>query len=179
MRTSPLIATLFLLGGCLATTPLTGSRAATTDAVSTTADRYQVGDGIRKDKLTIYPIIDKRVKPRPEGDFDLLGAAMASGTLTITEVDASGTVANLQVLNRGAKPVLLLAGDVITGGKQDRIVTEDLVLDHSQTPKTIAVNCVEAGRWNATSDHFVYGGKAEVDLKHTVEVRKDQSATWS
>jgi hypothetical protein len=68
---------------------------------------------------------------------------------------------------------------VITGGKQDRIVTEDVVLDNGQEPMNIAVNCVESGRWNANSDHFSYGGKAEVDLKRTVEVEKNQSATWS
>jgi len=88
-------------------------------------------------------------------------------------------VATLKVLNTGKKPVLLLAGDVITGGKQDRVVTEDLVLDSSPTPMTIAVNCVEAGRWNTTSDHFSYGGRAESELKQTVEMEKDQSKTWS
>jgi hypothetical protein len=173
-----LFAALFL-GAALLSQPSLAEDPKDGIAAAELSDRYRVADGISEGRLTLYPIIDKNVKPLPEGDFDLLGAAMEAGTLTITEVDSSGTVANLSVVNTGAKPVLLMAGDVITGGKQDRIVTEDLVLDTTKQPVIIAVNCVESGRWNATSQHFAYGGKAEIDLKHTVELEKNQSATWS
>jgi len=147
-------------------------------AVDLTA-RFVVAEGIRQDKLTLFPILDTEAKPRPQGDFDLLGAAMEAKTLTITEVSADGTVATLKVLNTGKKPVLLLAGDVITGGKQDRIITQDVILDSNSVPTTVAVNCVEAGRWNANSTHFSYGGRAENDLQQTVEMDKDQSKTWA
>ena len=41
---------------------------------------------------------------------------------------------------------LVLAGEVVIGGKQDRVLTEDIVLAASETQQ-VAVNCVEQGRW--------------------------------
>ncbi len=91
-----------------------------------------------------------------------------------------GTVPALLVKNTGAKPVLLVAGDVVKGGKQDRVITSDVVVQPGQT-MDVAVNCVEHGRWSAgkTGHSFGYGGRGEGSLKKVVQVAKDQSATWS
>ncbi len=62
--------------------------------------------------------------------------------------------------------ILLMAGEVVKGGKQDRVIVADTILRPHQM-LDVAVNCVEAGRWNAGSKgvSFGYGGKGEAKLK--------------
>lgn len=93
-------------------------------------------------------------------------------------MDAGGSVPTLKLVNRGKAPVLASAGDVVLGGKQDRILTETVVVAAGQEVE-VAVNCVEAGRWHAAEgETFAYGGKAELELRGTVRTRKSQTATW-
>ncbi|HYP53369.1 MAG TPA: DUF6569 family protein, partial [Pyrinomonadaceae bacterium] len=63
--------------------------------------------------------------------------------------DAS--VNQLVLVNKSGKKLLLLAGEVIVGGKQDRIVEEDLIVPAISVPISLNVFCVEAGRWSARS----------------------------
>src|SRR5215831_13312461 len=59
-------------------------------------------------------------------DITTLDEARRSGTLLITE-RAQATVPELIVDNRGKVPVLLLAGEILVGGKQNRILIEDVL----------------------------------------------------
>lgn len=83
----------------------------------------------------------------------LLDDALASGVVEITEVSEQGSVPDLNFINRGAKPVLIVDGEELLGAKQNRIVNLTiLVAAHSEL--TIPVSCVEAGRWRARSRSF-------------------------
>jgi len=117
---------------------------------------------------------------RPKGDFQLLPEALEAKTLTVSEQDASGSVPTLKVTNKGSKPVLLVAGDVVQGGKQDRILVADVVVPAGADGLDIAVNCVEHGRWQQgdTGVRFGYGGRGEAGLKKVVQTAKNQSRTW-
>ena len=45
---------------------------------------------------------------------------------------------------------------------------------------SVAVNCVEQGRWHADEGvGFGFGGRGELDLRKTVRTEKNQQATWS
>lgn len=140
-------------------------------------DRWALGAPVTHGALTLWPVLDAR--PR-RTDVDTLADALAAGTLTIAEVDASGSVPTLRVHNTGKRAVLLTAGEVVTGGKQDRILAEDLLVAPGP-PREVAVNCVEQGRWvaSARGTTFGYGGRGEVELKKTVKLEKSQSATWA
>jgi hypothetical protein len=64
------------------------------------------------------------------------------------------TVNELSLVNRSGKKLLLLAGEVIVGGKQDRIVQEDRIIPPVSVPVALSVFCVEHGRWSArTAGH--------------------------
>ena len=57
------------------------------------------------------------------------------------------SVNELALVNRSGKKLLLLAGEVVVGGKQDRIVQEDRVIPPVSVPVALSVFCVEHGRW--------------------------------
>jgi hypothetical protein len=68
------------------------------------------------------------------------------------------TVNELALVNRSGKKLLLLAGEVIVGGKQDRIVQEDRIIPPVSVPVALNVFCVEHGRWSARNASHNSGG---------------------
>ena len=61
------------------------------------------------------------------------------------EVD--GDVNKLMVENKSGKPLFLMPGEVISGGKQDRTIGQEVVIEPSNNAVPIDVFCVENGRW--------------------------------
>ena len=144
-------------------------------------DRLTVGAPVVVGGLAMFVVTDRRANERPAGEYVLLADALGAGTLAISEVDAGGNVPTLHAHNTGSVPVLAMAGDVIRGGKQDRVVTQDVLIEPSDTPQPLAVNCVEQSRWSESRQGlaFSYAGRGEVDLARTVQTKKSQSETWS
>ena len=68
------------------------------------------------------------------------------------------TVNELSLVNRSGKKLLLLAGEVIVGGKQDRIVQEDRIIPAISVPVALSVFCVEHGRWSTQNAGHGSGG---------------------
>ena len=75
-----------------------------------------------------------------------LGEAMAKGK---THVYETGTVSELSIENAGDEEVFVQAGDIVKGGKQDRVLTVSLILPPKSGKMPIASYCVEQGRWTA------------------------------
>ncbi len=130
--------------------------------------------------ITVWPVVDREAQETPVGDYRTLAEALGDGTLVVSELDASGSVPSLEVHNTGDKAILLTAGEVVKGGKQDRVLTQDVLIEPSAEPQQVAVNCVEQGRWSAgrTGLSFGYGGKAEVALTQAIQGEQDQGTTW-
>jgi hypothetical protein len=57
-------------------------------------------------------------------------------------------------VNNSKRPLLLLAGEIVSGGKQDRVIGKDRIVPPESEPVDLSVFCVEPGRWVATSEHF-------------------------
>jgi hypothetical protein len=75
-------------------------------------------------------------------------------------VQSNGAEVNRLVLvNNSKRPLLLLAGEIVTGGKQDRVIGKDRIVPPESDPVDLSVFCVEPGRWVATSDRFGASGK--------------------
>src|ERR1700683_3088287 len=66
-------------------------------------------------------------------------------------------VNQLVLVNRGKKPLLLLAGEVVSGGKQDRIIGKDRIIPVGAQPLPLDVFCVEHSRWTNGGDTFAAG----------------------
>jgi len=95
----------------------------------------------------------------------------------------SARVDTLVIENKGDKPILVLAGTVVKGGKQDRQIGQDFVIQAGATVPVDAF-CVEQGRWTASRGgvatdglFLASNGLAPKDVrKHLYD--KDQSKVW-
>jgi hypothetical protein len=75
-----------------------------------------------------------------------LEEALAKGRLKVGE---TGSVNALTVENVGDDEVFIQAGDIVKGGRQDRVLSVDLLLPPNSGRVLIAAFCVEPGRWSA------------------------------
>ena len=62
-------------------------------------------------------------------------------------VHETGDVNRLVIENRGDHEVFVQAGEIVKGGKQDRVLTVSLLLPKHSGPVPIGAYCVEQGRW--------------------------------
>jgi len=137
------------------------------------------GSWEEKSGIQISPIyLDS---PDPSLNFLSLDEATKSGAIEVTE---TGSVNELVVENQGRKPILLLAGEVVSGGKQDRMVGKDMILGPGKTRK-INVFCVEHGRWTPSAEKERFKSSsmmAEKSVRQTAQAKagasENQSAVW-
>lgn len=87
---------------------------------------------------------------QPALEYVLAAKAMADKTLVVEEVSREGSVPTLLVTNHLEMPVLILEGDLLIGGKQNRL-SNSSVLIPKKTKMPLPVSCVEHGRWHHKS----------------------------
>jgi hypothetical protein len=75
-----------------------------------------------------------------------LQEAMARGSVRVIE---TGSVNELQIENTGGEDIFVQSGDIVKGGKQDRVLMVSLLLPPKSGKVPIASFCVEQGRWTA------------------------------
>src|SRR5947209_12996518 len=66
----------------------------------------------------------------------------------------SAQVNSLVLVNNSKRPLLLLAGEIVTGGKQDRIIGKDRLVPAESDPIDLGDFCVEPGPWVGSSSQF-------------------------
>ena len=89
-----------------------------------------------------------------------LQEALAKGSVRVIE---TGEVNELKVENTGGEDVFIQSGDIVKGGKQDRVLTVSFVLPPKSGEVGLAAFCVEHGRWSArgTEDVSAFASAAE------------------
>ena len=154
---------------------------------------------LQLEKLRIYPIVAGAAYlagAETGANFKNLQEAMLNERFRITEkkpygrFNDAGAVNNLTIQNKSQDTVFIMSGDVVTGGKQDRVIAMDLVVP-PRTITDIPVFCVEQGRWDLREDNdrasendkkiFAFTGYYNVasnDLRRTVKTTQDQGAVW-
>ncbi len=121
----------------------------------------EVAEVIGHRNLTLAPL---RGEGRRRLDYILAAEAISDGTLTVTEVDESGSVPELLAVNSGEKMILLLDGEELIGAKQNRILNTTVLLRPKSRTK-IPVSCVEQGRWHHVSHEFASGNYSPSSLR--------------
>jgi hypothetical protein len=80
------------------------------------------------------------------------------------EVLETGSVNELKIKNKGDKEIFIQSGDIVKGGRQDRVVTVSFILPAKSGEVPLASFCVEHGRWSArgaeSSAQFASSGEA-------------------
>jgi hypothetical protein len=121
---------------------------------ATLSERTTLLAPIQVDSLTLTPIVATAagLKDAKDDGLLVLDEAMASRQVKIQEI-ADGSVNSLTFVNKADQPVFVLAGEVIIGGKQDRIIGRNTVIP-AKTTQAVPVYCVEHGRWDGTTKEF-------------------------
>jgi len=137
----------------------------------TSSSGYRVLEPIRHGSLTVFPVVAS--KSYPTSEFLTLDEGLRSGEVVVTEygnvqglirrhgapqIQQGAQVNRLVLINNSKRPLLLLAGEIVTGGKQDRVIGKDRIVPPESDPVDLSVFCVEPGRWVATSEHFNTSG---------------------
>jgi hypothetical protein len=109
-----------------------------------------------------------------------LSQAIASGAVTVSERGTASTenVHWLRINNKSNNPVYIGSGEVILGGRQDRMVTKDTVLIPTGADQYISVMCVEEGRWSNKEKKFGYYNYAYPQLRKVLGQSKNQVLIW-
>jgi hypothetical protein len=131
--------------------------------------------------LKIIPI-----RPKSNGggntmpDMISLSQGLQQGTVKVTERGSASTenVHWLRINNNSGKHVYIGAGEVILGGRQDRMVAKDTVLASSTADQYITVMCVEEGRWSEKEKKFQYNNYANPTLRKVLDQSKNQVTVW-
>src|SRR5687768_5785389 len=113
------------------------------------ATPFQLGDPVEHRGVVVTPLFPRT---DPRAHYLALEDALERG-LRIEEVDASGSVPELRVVNPLSEQVLLYDGEELVGAKQNRILNVS-VLVGGKTELPIPVSCVEEGRWHRMTATF-------------------------
>lgn len=118
---------------------------------------------------------------RSIGNYTSLQEAIKGKKIKISELDG-GTVNTLEFENVSLKDtIMILAGEVVTGGKQDRVVGQDLILPPKKGKVQVAVFCVEHGRWTPQGSGYQFSGHQGITsgkVRRGAVVDKNQSKVW-
>jgi hypothetical protein len=160
---------------------------------------YKVLAPIEHGNLTIFPVVATTSHDTQE--FLTLDEGLRSGDVVVSE---SGNVAplvrprhgyrptrynpgdgaevnRLVLVNNSKHPLILLAGEIVTGGKQDRVIGKDRLVPAQSDPIDLSVFCVEPGRWTATKANFgsFDSAMAQPAVRARAMADKNQEMVWS
>ena len=188
-----LAAAVVLMLGAVIWTSI-GADDANAGEVPSPALAYKVLAPISHGNLTIFPVV--ATTTHDTRAFLTLDEGLRSGEVVVAESGqveglvrrghpvrrgGGAQVNNLVLINNSDKPLILLAGEIVTGGKQDRVVGKDRIVPAQSDPIDLGVFCVEPGRWVGASAQF--DGKATPMAQPSVRKEamgdKDQEKVWA
>jgi hypothetical protein len=162
---------------------------------------YKALAPIRHGNLEVFPVV--AASSHDTQNFLTLDEGLRSGDVIVSEsgnisplirprnrnivppprIGASAQVNQLVLVNNSKRPLLLLAGEIVTGGKQDRVIGKDRLVPAESDPIDLSVFCVEPGRWTGAKMSFSGGGigagMAQPGVRAKAMADKDQAQVWS
>jgi hypothetical protein len=192
------VAAIVIAAACMSA-PLT--RVAAKPIEGPNGSGYRVLKPIQSGDLTLFPVVGGDGKAVANDPFLTLDEGLRSGEVEVTEagnvrglVRSRGAapaayrgdqVNTLVLVNHSSRPLLLLAGEIVTGGKQDRIVASDRIVPADADPVDLSVFCVEHGRWTESSATFGVTAKSpaksfmvQPQVRQQAMVAKSQQQVW-
>lgn len=154
---------------------------------------WRLLEPITYENLTVFPVVSSGGYDTSQ--FLTLEEGLSSGQIIVREQGAetmvrtrdtnrqyvtnSGPSVNqLVLLNRSKRPLLLLSGELVSGGKQDRVIAKDRIVAPGSDPLPLNVFCVEHGRWSAGSQFTAAKTIVHPSVREQAAVKKNQSEVW-
>jgi hypothetical protein len=158
---------------------------------------YKALAPITQGNLTIFPVV--AATSYDTSGFLTLDEGVRRGEVVITEAgnvapplirgpvqsyrpNSGAQVNTLVLVNKSKRPLLLLAGEIVTGGKQDRVIAKDRIVPSGAEPIELSVFCVEPGRWTARTDKFgsLNAAMAQPSVrKNAMGAQASQQQVWA
>jgi hypothetical protein len=157
---------------------------------------WRLLDPVTYENIAIFPVVSSSAQDT--SPFLTLDEGLSSGEVIVSEQGAAGlartrdgrpvavpqynggaSVNQLVLINRSKRPLLLLAGELVSGGKQDRIIGKDRIVPVGSEPLPLDVFCVEHGRWTGASSQF--GASKTIvhpSVREQAAVAQNQNEVW-
>jgi hypothetical protein len=170
-----------------APSPTSGERRTTDQVILDQLARLRVGVGAAHAGMAVFPVFASNAAA-PALRYRTLEQAIADGAVEVVE-QASATVPELTLRNKGDVMIFVLDGEEVIGGRQNRIVNASFLIAANSTV-TLPVTCVEHGRWHDVSPRFSSGEsmphamrlakhqQVSANLRAGSRPLADQGATW-
>ncbi len=157
---------------------------------------WRLLDPITYENLTVFPVVSS--SGYDTGGFLTLEEGLSRGEVIVREQGAETmirdrdgrsvrpavqnyggpSVNQLVLVNRGKQPLLLLAGELVSGGKQDRIIAKDRIVPPGADPLPLDVFCVEHGRWSSGAQFSAAKTIVHPSVREQAALKKSQTDVW-
>ncbi len=145
------------------------------------AGKYRISGPYTQNNLSVFLIHgEDRIKNQK---FLTLGEAMRTNKVKVYE---TSNVNQLSIENLSKTDnIYIQAGDIVKGGKQDRVFSTDMVLEPGSGKINIASFCVERSRWNKRGKessklfHSSTKNLSSKSLRLAARLKGKQSEVWA
>ncbi len=156
---------------------------------------WRLLDPVTYENISVFPVVSSY--NQDTSSFLTLEEGLATGEVTVAEQGAQvmqrsrdghpiyvpqpttgASVNQLVLVNRSKRPLLLLAGELVSGGKQDRVIGKDRIVPVGAPPLPLDVFCVEHGRWTGSSQFAAARTIVHPSVRESAAVDQAQTKVW-
>jgi hypothetical protein len=155
---------------------------------------WRLLDPVTYENISVFPVVSSY--SQDTSPFLTLEEGLATGEVLVREQGSEGlarsrdgrpvyipqptgaSVNQLVLINRSKRPLLLLAGELVSGGKQDRVIGKDRIVPVGAPPLPLDVFCVEHGRWTGSSQFAAANTIVHPSVRESAAVDQAQTKVW-
>jgi hypothetical protein len=156
---------------------------------------WRLLDPVTYENISVFPVVSSY--SQDTSSFLTLEEGLATGEVAVREQGAEtmvrgrdgrpvylphpatgGSVNQLVLINRSRRPLLLLAGELVSGGKQDRVIGKDRIVPAAGPPLPLDVFCVEHGRWTGSAQFAAANTIVHPSVRESAAVDQAQAKVW-
>jgi hypothetical protein len=156
---------------------------------------WRLLEPVSYENLTVFPVVAS--SGYDTSAFLTLEDGLGSGEVTIREQGSEAMYRNrdgsrpvvqnyggasvnqLVLVNHSKRPLLLLAGELVSGGKQDRVIGKDRIVAPFGEPLPLDVFCVEHGRWSSGANFNEAKTIVHPSVREQAAVKQKQGDVWA
>ena len=156
---------------------------------------WRLLDPVTYENISVFPVVSSN--SQDTSPFLTLEEGLSTGEVLVREQGSEGpvrgrdgrpvyvpqtttgaSVTQLVLINRSRRPLLLLAGELVSGGKQDRVIGKDRIIPAGAPPLPLSVFCVEHGRWTGVSQFTAAKTIVHPSVREKAAVDQEQAYVW-
>jgi hypothetical protein len=156
---------------------------------------WRLLDPVTYENISVFPVVSSY--SQDTSTFLTLEEGLASGEVAVREQGSEtmvrgrdgrpvyiphpttgASVNQLVLINRSRRPLLLLAGELVSGGKQDRVIGKDRIVPAGGPPLPLDVFCVEHGRWTGSAQFAAANTIVHPSVRESAAVDQAQTKVW-